>query len=446
LGETSVAVDAGLSGEQLRWLRAAEALVDQDRLAEVLVQLVNVPSPTGQEGQLAELIADHLTSIGAEGHQQAIGASQANVWGVLPGRRPTPELMLYAPIDTLTTGDPARDLPWIGDALQPEQEARASVSPPFVSGLGASNTKGHAACILVAMEALAKAGVPLEGGLVAAFGAGGMPNNRVVGDPSGRENTGHGAGLAFMLQRGLWARNAIIAKPGWSVSHEEVGLSWFTVRVKGTYNYVGSRHRMAYVNPIVGASKVVLLLEEWLPSYAAEWTRGTLTPQGQVGNIRGGWKHTAAVSPAMAELTLDLRTHPDLNPVAAQELFSDVMGSIAAKLPDYEIDWQPSLLIPGTSTPADALVCRVARQAWEHIEDRPHEEIFGVSGSTDANILRGSGIPTARIGMDRIGADAPMDLNFSTGMNVADTREMVKLTRHMLYMAVAICARSAIEE
>src|SRR6202022_4088566 len=99
-----------------------------------------------------------------------------------------------------------------------------------------------------AAEAVARAGVPPRGDLLVGMGAGGMPTNSRPN--ATRTNTGQGNGCSFMLEQGVRGDFAILAKPGYAVSWEEVGVCWFKVAVKGTLNYTGIRHIVPYKNPI----------------------------------------------------------------------------------------------------------------------------------------------------------------------------------------------------
>jgi acetylornithine deacetylase/succinyl-diaminopimelate desuccinylase-like protein len=242
-------------GEQRRqWAETAAKRVSPARLRDLARGLVDIASPTGDEAPLAEHITSTLRAAGLTAATQPIDDRQANSWGRVPGSGTGPDLKLYAPIDTLTTGDPDQDMPWIGPRWRPDMAAESSVDGDLVIGLGASNPKGHAACVLAAAEAIREADLPLTGDLVVAFGAGGMPTNSLPG--SARRNTGQGAGCSFLLEQGVWADYALIAKPGWSVSWEEVGLAWFEVTVHGTHTYVGSRHRLPYRNAVADAGRV----------------------------------------------------------------------------------------------------------------------------------------------------------------------------------------------
>jgi acetylornithine deacetylase/succinyl-diaminopimelate desuccinylase-like protein len=431
-----------LGDQRQRWVDSAAAQIRPERLRELVRGLVDIPSPTGAEGPLAEHIAATLAGSGIAASAQPLDDRQANAFGRLPGSGEGPDLMLYAPIDTFTTGDPSVDLPWIGPQWQPYMSPKAVVDGDLVTGLGASNPKGHAACVLAAAEAISAAGVPLTGDLVVAFGAGGMPTNALPG--STRRNTGQGVGCSYLLEQGVWTDFAVIAKPGWSVSWEEVGLAWFEVTVHGTHTYVGSRHRLPYRNAIADAGQVVERLEQWFVGYAQRHTDGLVAPQGIVSSIDGGWPRMAAAAPAGCRFRIDLRLSPRTSPMQAKREFGAAIDTIRAELPDVTLDWRPILAIPAVTTDPESWVCRSAIAAWERLEGRTHEPILGNSGATDANILRSRGIPTVRVGMPKV-AQAPFPIDFTAGMNTVDVREMQRLTRHLVQVAVDTVTRTRTE-
>ncbi|MBP2365387.1 M20/M25/M40 family metallo-hydrolase [Pseudonocardia parietis] len=422
-------------------IEAAWKLVEPDRLTELVVGMVDIPSPTGEEAELAGWATATMAGAGLEAHYQPIDDRQANAVGRLRGAGTGEDLLLYAPIDTLTVGDETEDVPWVGPELRADMRPRAEVHGQHVLGLGASNPKGHAAAVIAAAEVIARAGIPLRGDLLVGLGAGGMPTNGRLTRGLTRRNAGQGAGCSFLLEQGFWADHALIAKPGWAVAWEEVGLCWFEVRVRGTYTYVGSRHRMPYRNANAHAATVIDALERWFPEYAARHTDGLVAPQGIVAAVEGGWPRMAAVAPAVCRLTIDLRTSPRSTPADVRREFGAAVDAIRVAHPELDLDWDMVLAIPGTHTPQDAPVVAAATAAWEEFEGRPHEPIVANSGATDANILRSRGLPTARIGMDRIGPDAPLPLDFPAGMNVVDIREAVRLTRAIVHTAVTLCTR-----
>jgi acetylornithine deacetylase/succinyl-diaminopimelate desuccinylase-like protein len=275
---------------------------------------------------------------------------------------------------------------------------------------------------------------------IVGLGAGGMPTNR---RPSlGRFNTGQGSGCSFMLEQGVRADFAIIAKPGYAVSWEEVGLCWFKVQVKGTLNYTGVRHLVPYTNPIVEATKVIAGLEEWFPEYTLRHTSGLVAPQGSIGAMEAGWPYKPAFVPATCNLYVDLRISPRTDPMEANREFGEALARIQSANPGLELDWEMVLAIPAGHTDPQNWIVQSLMRGWELVEGRPHTPPRDTSGATDAAILRGRGIPTARLGMPRAAALAAYT-GFSMG--VCNVESMMRLTQCLVYAIVDTCTRERSE-
>lgn len=422
-------------------IEAAWAHVDATYLRDLIVRMVEVPSPTGDESPLARMLTDELTSAGLKGEHQRIDDRQANAVGRLPGTGGGADLMLYAPIDTLTVGTEDEDLPQAGPVLRPDMQTKAVFVRDWVVGLGASNPKGHAACVVAAARAVAQAGLTLPGSLVVGLGAGGMPSN--ARDLVDRENTGQGNGCSFMLEQGVWTDYAILAKPGWSVSYEEVGLCWFTIKVHGLYNYVGSRERLPYRNAVVDASRLIAELDTWFGEYTKRHTSGLVAPQGHVASVRGGWKRSAAICPEVCEFTVDLRISPRTTPAQARREFRQAVHEAAAKL-DVDAEVEMSLAIPGSHTDPESWMVRSLVWGYDKATGTEHtidQVARTTSGATDGNILRNRGIETARIGMPRVSDDAGTEVDFAMGTNAVSVSNMVALTRVLIASAIDTVGR-----
>lgn len=409
-------------------VNAVMAEVTRDRLLETTCGLVNIASPTGGERPLAEWIAARLGDHGLDASTQIIDDQQANAVGVLRGPTAGPSVLLYAPLDSFTTGDPDLDTPWAAPRIREDMLPHATVHGDLVVGLAAGNPKGHAAAVMVAVEALARSGVLVPGDVVAGLGAGGMPSFAVPGAGApGRENTGHGVGATFLLERGFTTDHAVIAKPGWNVSHEEVGLVWIDVEAPGEHTYVGSRHRLPYRNAASVAAKVIEHLEEWFEDYAERHEVGTMRPQGVISSVVGGFQHLAASTSAMVRLRMDVRMTPDQT---APEVVREVQEQLRALSDEIgvEIEARQIAAVPGTRTERSCAVVQAATTAWEQVAGQPHELIPANSGATDANILRLRGVPTARVGMPKV-MQAPDGgpVDFTLGMNIVDLSAMRRL-------------------
>ena len=410
------------------------ARIESDELARILAQLVNIPSPTGEEAVLAQAVVARLKAKGIDSEEQVIDRQQSNAVARIKGSGDGPSLMFYSPTDTVTSSSPAEDLPWSGEEMQPELWAKAVIADGHVSGLGAQNPKGHAACAIAAFEILAESGIDLAGDLLLGLGAGGMPTNP---RPQAGQQAGHGNGCDWMM-RSEWRPDcAIIAKSGWAVSWEEVGLAWYEVRVKGTHTYVGSRHLIPYSNAIENAGKVIRRLEQWFPSWAEQHRSGLVLPQGVVSWIEGGWSRMPAFTPAECRFRFDLRLSPRTSAQEADDAVARILAQIGSD-EDVELTCERMVLIPGTTTPQDARIVQEAIAAFESVTGKPHKPMFGMSGATDANILRAHGVPTARIGLPKA---AKSDGDFQRGMNMVRVEDMVQLTRLLLLVAIRICSK-----
>jgi acetylornithine deacetylase/succinyl-diaminopimelate desuccinylase-like protein len=293
--------------------------------------------------------------------------------------------------------------------------------------------------VLVAIRALAEAGLDLSGDVVAGFGAGGMPSFAIDGAGSpGRHNTGHGAGAGFLLERGFTTDHAVIAKPGWTVSHEEVGLVWLDVLVPGIHTYVGSRHRLPYRNAVALAGEVAAHLEDWLAGYAERHEHATMRPQGIVSSVAGGFDRLAAATPALVRLRLDVRLTTAQTPAGVTREVRAEVRRLGERL-GADLRVEQVAAIPASHTPPGSPIVRAAVSAWEAVAGERHEPIRANSGATDANILRMRGVPTARVGMPKVlRAPDGGPVDFTLGMNLVDLGEMHRLTEVLVRTVLGV--------
>ena len=447
----SAPVNASLTKAQFASaVSAAEIHVTRERLVELCTQLIETPSSTGNEGPLAALIAGVLRDCSGHGEIQRLDDRQANAWGRIAFRRPATGrvVMLYSPIDTVTSGRSTDDLPWAaepsGSHFAGHQVNSAEVNGDVITGLGAMNPKGHATCVLMAFEAIARAGVEFPGEVIAAFGAGGMPTFALAdpSDPMRRQHTGHGVGCSFLVERGVWADAAVIAKSGWTVSTEEVGLAWCDVVVRGTHTYVGARHRLPYRNAIADAATIVGHLEHWFPNRAERHRSGTLLPQGVVASINAGSDRTAAFTPAEARLRVDLRIGHDQSPLDAKRELEDELATLRAAHDGLDAEVELVAGIPSSSTSLSHWLSTAAIDSWEAVAGRRHQPPTEQSGATDANILRQRNIPTVRVGLPKAASIDGSELAFSAGMNTVSVASMVDLTRVLIRLALATAGQN----
>lgn len=112
-----------------------------------------------------------------------------------------------------------------------------------------------------------------------------------------------------------------------------------------------------------------------------------------------------------------------------------MLEELSAQL-QIKTNFRRIVAIPGTRTEPDQCIIQRAIRSWEAIEGKQHLAIEGLSGATDANILRGHGVPTARIGLPK--ANIP-GIDFQLGMNAVAIADLYKLTALLVHLAIDLC-------
>lgn len=415
-------------------------LISANRLTGTLSGLVNIPSPTGEESTLAAHIVECLQSAGVNAELQYIDPTQANAVGLLNCKKSAnnahKKLLLYSPIDTVTSSNEDEDIPWVGPELRPDMQATAYTRDGHVMGLGAHNPKGHAACVIEASRVLSALGAELSGDVYFGFGAGGMPTHA---REKMRADSGHGIGCTRLIEKLPAMDGAIIAKSGQAVTWEEVGFIWMEVSVAGTHTYVGSRHLLPYRNAIAQASKLILRLEDWFEERARAQQTDCVFPQAVISQIEAGWRRMPAFTPACCRFLADLRFGPFTSADTAEAEFQSVLRNLCAEL-DIEASARRVQTIEASHTDKDDPVVATTIASWEAINGKPHEPFREMSGATDANMLRRAGIPTARVGLPK--ALLP-ELDFQLGMNCVSITALQELTLLLVSSALNFCADPA---
>jgi len=351
---------APFSADQQRWYEAACSKLDKDRLARMLFALTDIHSPTGATRGAAEYVAGYLGEAGLRSAYKPMSETTGNVLAEHRGSGGGATLLLYAPIDTHLEGD-ASDYPWAGPKMFADLAPRAKQIGDWIYGLGSSNPKAMVATLSEIARALVEAGVPTIGDLNVGFADGGMP----VNVPE-RDNAGMSNGVTHLLMRGMAPDFAIIMKPWNWVYHEEPGMGWFKITVKGTLGYAGvPRGLPEFRSSVVPAATVIQELEAWLIDYAERNTSGVIKPHGWIGGVRGGWPNRPTFPTAATEIFFDVRINPRTTPANVKAQFASFMADLARRHPSMELEWEMYGSTPGGTTDEANWIIQSARRGWE---------------------------------------------------------------------------------
>lgn len=313
--------------------------ISADRVIELTKTLVEIPSETGKEQELAEWMIDFYTGLGLSGITKLpVKDAGDTVFATLKGEG-GPKMMLNYHIDTFDAFEG-----WKTDPF------RAVEDGGRIYGLGAHDMKGGTACALAALEAIVESGVELGGDLI-------------ISGTSDEEYWSRG--VHELIKTGLLSgcKYCIVPEPAerGSLIIGQRGRHVFKLR------FYGSSVSAAYdegINAVVDASRVVAEFEKHKPNgfgYIPEYDmRGTLCVTGFHG---GGDK---IYVPELAEVTIDRHILPGQTVNDAAQLINRIIDDVDIG-GRYELTWDERPTPAPTSyiTPPTSPLVKFARQNLE---------------------------------------------------------------------------------
>jgi len=354
--------------ESLPIVERARALLrewDDEILAELL-ELVQVPAPTFEEGTRASELIERFRALGVEGvHLDEVGNVLATV---TEGDGESPPILVAAHLDTVFD---------IETDLRPRQVGERY----YVPGIS-DNTRG-----LVALLALARLIRELDLETV---------HPLIFVGTVGEEGTGDLRGVKHLFREGSHWRDAaaFIAVDGTGsrrIVNRAIGSRRLRLTIEGPGGH--SWADFGRVNPIVAASQAIADFGRYeLP----DSPRTTLS----VGRIGGGTSVNAI--PEKAWFELDLRSESGTELDRIESFVRDVIEEAIESVDRDRRGGTPALRHsietigdrPAGVTPDDAPLVEVASAATRAIGEVPEL----AASSTDANVPISIGLPAVTLG------------------------------------------------
>jgi acetylornithine deacetylase/succinyl-diaminopimelate desuccinylase-like protein len=374
--------------------------IDRNRLVELAIELVSVPSFTGSEEQLAHVMRDVLADLGLDVQWQQVEDGRANVLGTLAGTGGGPTLMFNGHLDTSYSG---RE-PWLAGipGFQPQGFERDG----RIYGLGISNMKGALACYVEAIRALRASGAQLRGDLLVAAVAGEIEKTQ-QGDAQGAEYRGYAAGSRYLVTHGGAADMCILGEPTENrlvLAH--FGSLWLRLSTHGPFIHTAFSEGRRDENSIVRMAAILPTVLDWLPRWEDEMGYEGVRGVANVGGIEGGFGWRASRTPHRTDLFLDLRVPPNIAMADARRLALDFARSLDG------VDAEVYVTAPGALIADDhPLVAGL---------ERAHSEVFGQPPErdvtrwfSDASVLTRYGIQTVNYGTSSGLPDAELGENLA---------------------------------
>jgi len=331
----------------------AARYVTAEAVRTVLMDMVDIASPTGGEIDMARYVVDRFVGAGIEGELQLVDDNRPNAVGHLRGSGTGFNLLFTGHMDTSYAGTEAH---LVGEGFKP----RAVERDGWIWGLGAMNMKSGLAAAMVTLEAIAKAGIRLKGD-ISYGGVVGEIEKAPIEEFQGIEFSGYGSGSKYLVTHGITADFAILAEPtGLRICTANMGCLWVRISVAGTVAHAALTRRERAVNAIELMRELQGDLQTWIAEYEKAHVFMGEHPNVTVSAIRGGDPWRLARNPYDCHLYLDIRTVPGQSTEAIKRSLRKCLSDFAARTDTAEPQihlyvTDPPMLIDETLPVVEAL-------------------------------------------------------------------------------------------
>jgi acetylornithine deacetylase/succinyl-diaminopimelate desuccinylase-like protein len=314
-------------------MRPEELLIDEQELVQLAIDLCNIESPAGQEGEVGAFVHEWMRDEGFQGRRIGMFPDRFNVLGVLPGRGDGYSLIFNSHLDTGRSRDDA----WSMRDPDAGVNHGAWLEGDVLHGEGIVNDKGPMAAFLIAAKALRRAGVELRGDLLLSAVPGEI-GYEPVDEFQAPKYLSKEVGTRFLIQHGGVADFALVAEgTDFTVASIEAGKAFFKVTIHGEDQFytpfvpqqqAGPEHP----NAIIRAATVIPALQAWACAYEErfrfEGPDGTIVPKAVIGAIRAGNPYHITRTSEVCALYLDCRLVPRQDPLAIKRELTELLADL----------------------------------------------------------------------------------------------------------------------
>lgn len=399
------------------------AEVCEDEIVAMACDVINIPSPTGEEFAMAQYMQKALHGLNLDVTWQEVEEGRANVVGRCVGCGGGRNLMFNGHMDTSNTG---REEFLTGVGYKP----KAVVKNDYIYGLGIYNMKGALVCYTHAAKALQRAGVKLRGDLIIAAVAGEIEKTQ-WGDFKGKEYRGYGCGTHYLVNHGILPDMCILGEPtDMHVVLEHFGSMWVRISCTGIYVHTAFCEGREEMNSIRRMYEAMDSVMKWIANWERNAAHGGKKALVNLGGIRGGHAWRASRSPEKTDLFLDVRVPPTIPMTEARRNIQQMFLELEKKHPDWGLEFETYVSVPGARISEEHEMIKAIDASHELVMGkRPDREV--VTWCSDASVLSRYGIETVNYGP----SSGPRDAD---GEKVA-IKTLVDVTKVYALTAAELC-------
>ncbi len=399
------------------------AEVREDEIIAMACDVINIPSPTGHELQMAQYMQNALQQLGLQVTWQEVEESRANVVARWCGSGGGKNLMFNGHMDTSNTGN-EDFLTGIG------YKPNATVKNGFIYGLGIYNMKGALVCYTQAVKALQRAGIKLKGDVIVAAVAGEIEKTQ-WGEFKGKEYRGYGYGTHYLVNHGVLPDMCILGEP--TDTHlvlEHFGSMWVRISCTGIYVHTAFCEGREEMNSIRRMYELMDPVMKWIANWEKNASHGGKRAIVNLGGIRGGHAWRASRTPEKTDLFLDVRVPPTIPMGEARRNIQQLFFEMEKAHPDWGLEFETYVSVPGARISEGHEMIKAIDANHEFIMGKPAQREV-VTWCSDASVLSRYGVETVNYGP----SSGPRD---KEGEKV-EIKTLVDITKVYALTAASLC-------
>ncbi|PYT58822.1 MAG: hypothetical protein DMG35_16425 [Acidobacteria bacterium] len=371
--------------------KAILSQIREDELVSMCCDVVNIPSPTGEELEMGRYMRQALEETGLSVSWQEVEEGRANVVGLWEGTANGKSLLFNGHMDTSNTG---REEFLTGIGYKP----KAIIKNGFIYGLGIYNMKGALVCNTQAVKALKRAGVKLEGDVLIAAVVGEIEKTQWGGEFVGKEFRGYGVGTHHLVNHGVLPDMCILGEPtDLHLVLGHYGTVWVRLSVHGHYVHTGFTRGKQDQSSVFRMKEILPAIYDWIAAWEKKAVYDGQPGVVNVGCIRGGHPWRVSRTPDRTDVFLDVRVPPAMPLKEVRVSIKQLVLDLRKKHPDYGVEYETFVSVPGAEISKDHPLVKTIEACHQRILGTPAKHSTVVWDS-DASVLTRFGIETLNYG------------------------------------------------
>ena len=360
--------------------------VDEKGIIELAKLMVETPSVTGDETELAKRMADFMKDKGFEVELQEIEEGKFQTIGRIKGTGGGQSIMLCGHLDMFPP------------SVTMKNPYKFVLKNNRIYGAGIGDMKAGDVAMVMAADAVKRSGVELMGDIIVA-----LPREEEIG----------GVGITHMLKSGVTADMGVVTEcTNLKIATTGAGIAKFNISTFGKSVHVGNKE--AGVDAIAKMAKVVKAINEVEFTYEPD-PRVPKLPRLAAGTIIGGRGRNYDLRGAQnlsdyCTLLVNVRFWKSQTVKSIEEDLRRCLDSLAAEDPEFRYElkegygpgpWeQGSITRNPKDVPLDALIIGIVQRNHEYVTGKPAEfrSTLGTTGNDDGTQMNEWGIPTITYG------------------------------------------------